>query len=145
MKIGIASDHRGVKIKKQVIEYLLSKKYEVINYGTNTEESVDHPLYAFVVGRAIRDNQIDIGILICGTGIGMCIAANKVGGVRCAKVDNVYDAKMSRIHNNANVLSFGSKMPLYKAKDVVDAFLKSKFVGSDKYQLRNDMIDNYKD
>ncbi len=145
MKIGIASDHRGVKIKKQVIDYLLSKKYDVTNYGTNTEDSVDHPLYAFAVGRAIRDKQIDIGILICGTGIGMCIAANKVSGVRCAKVDSAYDAKMSRVHNNANILSFGSKVPLYKAKDMIDAFLKSKFVGSEKYQLRNDMIDNYKD
>lgn len=145
MKIGIASDHRGVKIKKQLIDYLISKKYEVINYGTNTEDSVDHPLYAFAVGRAIRDNQIDLGILICGTGIGMSIAANKVSGVRCAKVDSVYDAKMSKLHNNANIISLSSRTPLYKAKDMVDVFVKNKFIGLEKYQLRNDMVDNYKD
>ena len=145
MKIGIASDHRGVKIKKQLINYLLSKKYEVLNYGTNTEDSVDHPLYAFTVGRAIRDKQIDLGILICGTGIGMCISANKVSGVRCAKVDSVYDAKMSRLHNNANIISIASKIPLFKAKDIIDAFLKNKFIDLEKYRLRNDMIDNYKD
>ncbi len=145
MKIGIASDHRGIKLKKQIINYLASKKYEVMNYGTNTEDSVDHPLYAFAVGRAVRDGELDCGILICGTGIGMSIAANKVKGVRCAKVDSSYDARMCKVHNNANMISFSSKIPLYKAKDMIDAYLKSNFKDLEKYQLRNDMIDNYRD
>ncbi|MDD2435505.1 MAG: RpiB/LacA/LacB family sugar-phosphate isomerase [Bacilli bacterium] len=145
MKVGIASDHRGVKLKKQLINYLVNKQYEVMNYGTNTEDSVDHPLYAFAVGRAVRNGELDCGILICGTGIGMSIAANKVSGVRCAKVDDSYDARMAKFHNNANMISISSKTPLYKAKDMVDAYLRSNFKDTDKYRLRNEMIDNYHD
>ena len=88
MKIGLASDHRGVDLKEKIKKYLLEQNYEVIDYGTDTYDSVDYPKYAFILGKSLQNKNIDLGIAICATGIGMSIALNKVKGVMCAKIDS---------------------------------------------------------
>ncbi len=143
MKIGIATDHHGIKQKIKLIKYLEKKGHIVINYGTDNDNSVDYPDYAFIVGSKINDGEIDLGILICGTGIGMCIAANKVKNIRCAKVDSVKEAKLSKMHNSANVISISSSMSLIKMKDIIDAFIKTPFSNVERHQLRIDKINNY--
>ncbi len=140
MKIGIASDHRGVILKEKIKNYL-NEKYKIIDYGTNSIESVDYPEYAFKVGEDIRDNKIDLGILICGTGIGMSIACNKVKKVRCAKVTTKEEAYLSRLHNNANVIALAENVTNYK--EIIDTFLISEFSKEEKHQRRVEMIDKY--
>jgi ribose 5-phosphate isomerase B len=143
MNIGIASDHRGVTQKKKLIKYLEAKGHNIYNYGTDSEESVDYPDYAFLIGNKINEGEIELGILICGTGVGMCIASNKVRGIRCAKVDNTKEAKLSRLHNNANVISLSSYMGLTKMKDILDVFIKTKFSNEERHLLRVNKVDNY--
>lgn len=145
MKIGIASDHRGYKLKTKLIKYLKKKKYDVVDYGTNSNASVDYPDYGFKLGEGIKDKEIEYGIVICGSGIGISIACNKVKGVRCARVLSVHDAKVTRQDNNANVIALNEKMFLFKAKDIVDAFLKTKYKNNLKYQRRIDKISKYED
>jgi ribose 5-phosphate isomerase B len=143
MNIGIATDHRGVIQKKKLIKYLEAKGHNIYNYGTDSEESVDYPDYAFLIGNKINEGEIELGILICGTGVGMCIASNKVRGIRCAKVDNTKEAKLSRLHNNANVISLSSYMGLTKMKDILDVFIKTKFSNEERHLLRVNKVDNY--
>ncbi len=140
MKIGIASDHRGVFLKEKIKNYL-NEKYKIIDFGTNSIESVDYPEYAFKIGESIRDNKIDFGILICGTGIGMSIACNKVKKVRCAKVDNKEEAYLARFHNNANVIALSENVTNYK--EIIDTFLTTDSSKEEKHQRRVAMIDNY--
>ncbi len=143
MNIGIATDHRGIKQKQKLIKYLEKKGHTIYNYGPDTEESVDYPDYAFLIGEKINSGEIELGILICGTGIGMCIAGNKVKGIRCAKVDNIKEAKLSRLHNNANVISLSSNMGLMRMKDILDVFLSTSFSAEERHVLRINKIDNY--
>ena len=140
MKIGIASDHRGVFLKEKIKNYL-SDNYNIIDYGTNSIESVDYPIYAYKIGEAIRDKQIDLGILVCGTGIGMSIACNKVKGVRCAKVNNNEEAFFAKSHNNANVIALSEKITNYR--EILDTFLTTDFSSEEKHHRRVEMIDNY--
>ena len=109
MKIGLASDHRGYKLKQQLIEELVKRNYEVEDYGTDSEESTDYPDYAFKLGENVRDKKVDFGVAICGSGIGISIACNKVKGVRCAKVTTRKEAKVTRNDNNSNIVAFGEK------------------------------------
>lgn len=143
MIIGIASDHRGIKRKEKIIKYLVKKGHAVINYGTNDSNSVDYPDYAFLIGDKINNQEIDFGILICGTGIGMCIAANKVHNIRCAKIDNVKEARLAKSHNNANVIALSSSMYLFKMKDIIDVFINTPFSDEERHQRRIDKINNY--
>ena len=138
MKIGIASDHRGYQLKQKLLNEL---NYEIIDYGTISEESTDYPIYAFKVGEAIKNKKIDLGILICGSGIGMSIACNKVKTVRCALVNNVEDAKLCRLHNNANVIALSATNSNYK--EIIDTFLTTKFSKEERHIKRVEMIDNY--
>ena len=140
MKIGIASDHRGVILKEKIKNYL-NDRYQIIDYGTNSIESVDYPQYAYKIGESVRDNKIDLGILICGTGIGMSIACNKVKGVRCAKVNDKEEAFLARSHNNANVIALSEKTTDYK--EIIDTFLTTNFSDEEKHQRRVEMIDKY--
>ena len=140
MKIGIASDHRGVILKEKIKKFL-NDDYQVIDYGTNSIESVDYPQYAYKIGEAIKDKKIDRGILICGTGIGMSIACNKVRGIRCAKINDLEEAILARSHNNINVIAFGEKTPNYK--EIINAFLTTDFSNEEKHRIRVEMIDNY--
>lgn len=140
MRVGISSDHRGVYLKTELVEYLEHSGYEVINYGTDTMESVDFPKYAFKLGDAITKKKVDVGIAICGTGIGMSIALNKVKGVYCAKISNISEAVLCRSHNNANVIAISADTDEEQAKSMVDKFLTTPFSNVDKYVRRNQMI-----
>ena len=143
MKIGIGNDHRGYELKKQIIEYLESLGYDVINYGSDSEESVDYPIYAFKVGEAIKNKEIDRGILICRTGIGMSIACNKVKGVRCAKVDNVEEAALTRIDNDSNVIAISYVKNITEIKEILKTFLEIKFSEEERHVRRIKLIDTY--
>lgn len=144
-KIGIASDHRGYKLKQKLTKYLTKKGYTIIDYGCDDTQSHDYPEYGFKLGKAIRDGEIEKGIAICGSGIGISIACNKIKGVRCAKVDNVKEAKYTRIDNDANIVAISGDMLTFKAKDIVDTFLKTKFSNLERHQRRIDMLNNYVD
>lgn len=143
MRIGIATDHHGVSIKQILTEFLISKGYNVIDYGTNSSEMVDYCDYAFKIGEAILNKEIDYGILLCNTGIGMSIACNKVRGVRCAKVSNVYEAKMTRRDNDANCIALSAKMDIDEMKEVLITFLTEEFANIDRYNRRIEKINNY--
>ncbi len=143
MKIGIGNDHHGVHLKQVISTYLEQQGYEVINFGTDTTENVDYTTYAFQVGEAVRDQKIDYGILICGSGIGMSIACNKVRHVRCAKVNNVHEVEMTRRDNNANVMTLGETTPDDIAIEMVKTFLNTPFMNNERYQRRVKEIDNY--
>ena len=140
MKVGIASDHRGVYLKTELVEYLEHNGYEVINYGTDTMESVDFPQYAFKLGEAITKKKVDVGIAICGTGIGMSIALNKVKGVYCAKISNISEAVLCRSHNDANAIAISADTDEEQAKSMIDKFLTTPFSNVDKDVRRNQMI-----
>ncbi|CDA59790.1 ribose 5-phosphate isomerase [Clostridium sp. CAG:524] len=124
MKIGIANDHRGVNLKKKIMNYLHEKDILCVDYGTNSEESCDYVDYALKLGNAINNKEVDLGILICGTGIGMSIAANKINGIRCARVVNSDEAKLSREHNMANIMAIGENIE--NVFSVVDTFINTK-------------------
>lgn len=143
MKIGIATDHRGVETKQELTKYLKELGYNVVNYGTDTSDSVDYPVYAFKIGEAVVNKDIDFGILICGTGIGMSIACNKVNGVRCAKVSNTWEAKMTRIDNDANVLSLGYSQSLDELKDIIKVFLETEHPTEERHDRRISLVDKY--
>ena len=140
MKIGICSDHRGFYMKKALVEYLEHAGYEVIDYGTDSDESVDFPVFAFKLGDGIVKKYVNKGIAICGTGIGMSIALNKVRGVYCAKVSNISEAVLCRQHNNANAIAFSADMDEEQATAIVDKFLLTEFSSDSKYAKRNKMI-----
>ncbi len=140
MKIGIGNDHAAVEMKNEVVAYLEEKGYEVVNYGTNVVESCNYPEYGEKVGRAVADGEVDLGILICGTGVGISLAANKVKGVRAVVCSEPYSAKLSRQHNNTNVLAFGSRViGIEMAKMIIDEWLNAEFMGG-RHQTRVDMI-----
>ena len=143
MKIGLANDHRGYPLKEKIKKYLTKKGYEIIDYGTNSNESVDYTEYAFRIGESVVKEEVELGIVICGTGIGISIACNKVKGVRCAKVDTVRQAKLTRIDNDANILALDGSLSSYKALDIVDAFLKTPFSNLEKHNRRLEKINNY--
>ncbi|MCI5793161.1 MAG: ribose 5-phosphate isomerase B [Lachnospiraceae bacterium] len=140
MKIAIGNDHAAVEMKNIIKEYLEEKGYEVINFGTDTLNSVDYPLYGEKVGNAVVSGEADLGIAICGTGVGISIACNKVNGVRAVCCSEPYSAKLSRIHNNSNVLCFGARVIGPElAKMIVDEWLGAEFLGG-RHQRRVDII-----
>jgi len=143
MKIGIAADHNGIETKQELTKYLISLGYDVVNYGADTTEMVDHPIYAFKVGEAVVNKEIDYGVLICASGIGMSIACNKVPGVRCAKVNNTWEAIMTRKDNDANVIAVGSRNNIEDLKEIVRTFLTSPYANLDRYKRRVEMVNNY--
>ena len=140
--LAIASDHAGVSYKKDLIAYLTKKGYECINLGTDTEDSVDYPLYADAVCKKVTTGEADLGILICGTGIGMSIAANKHKGIRAGLCGDPESAALTRQHNNANVLCMGARILSFeKAIEITEAFLGAEFMGG-RHQRRVDMLEN---
>lgn len=140
MKIAIGNDHAAVEMKNIIKEYLEEKGCEVINFGTDTLDSVDYPLYGEKVGNAVVSGEADLGIAICGTGVGISIACNKVNGVRAVCCSEPYSAKLSRIHNNSNVLCFGARVIGPElAKMIVDEWLGAEFLGG-RHQRRVDII-----
>lgn len=140
MKIAIAADHGGFELKDSMVEYIKSLGNEVMDLGTNSADSVDYPDYAKKVCEEIEQGNSDLGILICGTGIGMSLAANKFEGIRAACVSDVYSAKMSRNHNNANVLCIGARVIGDEvAKLIIKTFLENEFEAG-RHQRRVDKI-----
>ena len=140
MKIAIGSDHGGVDLKEEIINFLKQQNYDIKDFGTNSNKSCDYPDYALPVAEAIAAKEFDFGILICGTGIGISIAANKVPGVRAALCSDTFSAHSTREHNNANILALGARTTgAGLALDIVKTFLNAKFEG-DRHQIRIDKI-----
>jgi ribose 5-phosphate isomerase B len=135
MKIAIASDHGGFKQKSKIIKYL-NKKCNIIDLGTNNQDSVDYPDYAKKVCEKVIKKEVNLGVVICKTGIGMNIAANKFKGIRCAKPCNKHEAKMSKLHNDANVLALSGNMPFYKVKGILKEFINNDFSNDERHVKR---------
>lgn len=141
MKIVIANDHAAVGMKNEILSYLSEKGHEMINIGTDTEDSCHYPEYGEKAARIVADGEADCGILICGTGVGISIAANKVHGIRAAVCSEPVTARLVREHNNANMIAFGARIVgIEMAKAIVDAYLEADFQGG-RHQIRIDMID----
>lgn len=140
MTVALGCDHGGLNIKNAVIEYLKQNNFEFIDYGCYTEESVDYPEYGYKVAKAITGGKAQLGILCCGTGIGISMAANKVKGIRAAVCTNEFMAEMTRRHNNSNILSMGGRIiDEATAVRLADIFLNTEFEG-DRHTRRVDMI-----
>jgi ribose 5-phosphate isomerase B len=140
MRIVIGNDHTALDLKKIIIEYLAAKGYEIKDLGTNSPERFDYPIAGEAVGKAVVNGEADYGILICGTGIGISLAANKVKGIRACVCSEPYTARLSKQHNNTNILAFGSRViGTELAKMIVDEWLAAKFEGG-RHQNRIDMI-----
>lgn len=140
MKIGIGSDHGGFDLKEVIKKHLIENNYDVIDYGTKSTESVDYPEFGKKVADAVASKEVELGIVICGTGLGISMAANKVKGIRAAVVSEEFSAKMARKHNDANILAMGGRVVGNDlAISIVDTFLKSEFEGG-RHQRRVDKI-----
>ncbi len=143
MKIGIASDHRGYDLKEKIKKELEKERISVVDYGTNSKESTDYPDYAFKLGEAVSNNEVDYGVAICGSGIGISIACNKVKRVRCAKVSTEEEAKVTRNDNNSNIVAFGEKTSLEEPLKIIKAFIETPFTKEEKHQRRVNKIIEY--
>jgi len=140
MKIALASDHGGFALKEAIKEHLTKKGYEILDLGTNSEESVDYPKYGKACGEAVASGQAQRGIVCCGTGIGISIAANKVKGIRAAVITNKYMAEMTKRHNDANIIALGGRvLEADYAIELVDLWLETEFEGG-RHQRRVDML-----
>jgi ribose 5-phosphate isomerase B len=143
MKIGIASDHRGYELK----EYLKGNLsgYEIVDCGTNSAESVDYPDYGILLSEKVRDKELEFGIAICGSGIGISIACNKVRGIRCAKVSNTKEAEYTRNDNDANVIALSSETNKEEALEIVKKFLETPFSNDERHLRRIEKIKKYEE
>lgn len=140
MKIVIANDHAAVELKKEILEYVKELGHEVINFGTDSYESCNYPEYGEKAARAVASGEADCGILICGTGVGISIAANKVKGIRAAVCSEPVTARLVKEHNNANIIAFGARIVGPEmAKEIVKAYLSAEFLGG-RHEMRVDMI-----
>lgn len=140
MKIALGNDHTAIELKQAVKGFLVKEGYEVLDLGTNETESCDYPEYGEKVGLAVVSGQADLGIAICGTGVGISLAANKVKGVRACVCSEPYTARLSRMHNNSNVLAFGARVIGDEmAKMITEEWLNAKYEGG-RHQRRVDMV-----
>ena len=140
MKISIGADHKGYEKKQKVIDYLTKKGIEVFDRGTDSTESCDYVDFANLVCDDVVKKEADYGILICGTGIGMSIAANKRKGIMCGKVDNYKEAKLTKEHNHANVIAFSGSKSMLEIKDILDAYLSASNLTDEKYLRRIEKV-----
>lgn len=142
MKIAIGNDHTALEMKGEIKKFLEEKGYEVIDYGTNSTESCDYPVYGEKVANAVAAGEADLGIAICGTGVGISLACNKVKGIRCCVCSEPYTAKLSRMHNNSNVLAFGARViGAEMAKMITEEWLNAEYEGG-RHQRRVDQVMN---
>jgi len=140
-RLAVGADHAGFALKRVLVEHLSEKGYHVVDVGTDSEESVDDPDCALKVGELVGAGEADLGILVCGSGLGVAIAANKVDGVRAVTANDAEIARLSREHNNANVLTLGARLVGEgDAKEIVDVWLGTEFDGGDRHQRRIDKI-----
>ena len=141
MIIAVASDHGGFALKEEVKKHLMERGLEVLDLGTHSEESVDYPVYGKACGEAVASGKADLGIVVRGTGIGISIAANKVKGIRCGLCTSVEMARLTKQHNNANILALGGRTTeTGLAMEIVDAWLDTEFEGG-RHLRRTDMLD----
>jgi len=145
MKIGIASDHRGYDLKELILKEFKRDNVELIDYGTDSEDPADYPDLAFKLSEDIRDNKINFGITICGSGIGMSIACNKVKGVRCARVKDVEDVIVSRNDNDANVISFSGKSSLELSMAILNRMIDTPASTEERHIRRRNKIAEYEE
>ena len=140
MKIAIGNDHAALELKNHIVDYLLKEGHEVVNFGTDTPASTDYPIYGARVAHAVASGECERGVVICGTGIGISISANKVRGIRCALCSEPVSAKLTRQHNDANVLAMGARIigPAM-AEEIVRTFLTTEFEGG-RHSRRIDLI-----
>lgn len=140
MKIAIGNDHVAVEMKQHITKYLEEKGHEIVNFGTDSTERCDYPVYGKKVAEAVAKGDCERGILICGTGIGISLAANKVKGIRAAVCSEAYSARLTRQHNDANIIAFGARVVgTATAEMIVDEFLNTEYEGG-RHQRRIDMI-----
>ncbi len=140
MTVGIGSDHAGFILKSLITEYLEKENIKYVDFGTNSTNSVDYPDFIFLVAKAVANQEVDRGIVICGSGLGASIVANKIQGIRAARCENEYVARFSRLHNDANVLALGERVIGTEiAVSIVDVWLNTEFEGG-RHQRRLDKI-----
>lgn len=140
MKLVIANDHAAVDMKFQVMEHLQERGIEVVNIGTDTNESCDYPVFGYRAAKLVADGEVDGGVLICGTGVGISLAANKVAGIRAAVCSEPVTASLTKRHNNANMIAFGARIVgVETANAIVDAWLDATYEGG-RHQRRVDLI-----
>lgn len=145
MKIVIGNDHIAVEYKRIIAEHLVRRGHDVVNIGTDTSERTDYPIYGEKAARMVASGQVDCGIVICGTGVGISIAANKVRGIRAAVCSDPYTARLAKQHNNANMLAFGARVVgIDLAKMIVDEWLDSEYEGG-RHARRIKMIHSIED
>ena len=143
MKIGIASDHKGYKTKEK-IKQIFKEKYEIIDYGTNNEERTDYPIYGIKLGEKVRDKEVEYGIAICGSGVGISIACNKVKGIRCGKINTPSEAIHAKANDHVNIIALSGETPIEQNIKIIEAFLNTKENTSDPvYKQRIEQITNY--
>ena len=141
--IGIGNDHAAVDLKNEIKAYLEEKGYKVVNYGTDSSESCDYPVYGAKVGNAVASGEVDAGVLICGTGIGISMTANKIKGIRAALCSDTFSAHATREHNDANILAMGARVVGEGlALDIVDTFLETEFSNDERHIRRINMIED---
>ena len=144
MKIGLANDHRAYKVKEELKSLL--DEYDIVDYECFSSEMVDYPKYALTLSNAVINKEVDLGIVMCGTGIGVSIACNKVKKIRCAKIDNKDEAKSAKEHNNANVLAFSGQSHTAKGiEEMVDIFINSTFLSDPRYKMRIEQVEKYEE
>ena len=144
-KLAIGNDHVAVDMKNEIKAYLEDKGYEVANVGTDSTARFNYPASGFKVAQMVASGEVDGGILICGTGVGISLAANKVHGIRCVTCSEPYSARLSRQHNNTNCVAFGARVVgIETAKDIVDAWLGAEYEGG-RHQVRIDMLSEIED
>ncbi|MBR1634326.1 MAG: ribose 5-phosphate isomerase B [Lachnospiraceae bacterium] len=140
MKLAIGNDHAAVEMKQEIQKYLEEKGHEVINIGTDSAERFDYPISGYKVAKLVSSGEVDGGVLICGTGVGISLAANKVKGIRACVCSEPYTAKLSKQHNNSNIIAFGARViGIETAKMIVDEWLSAEYEGG-RHQARIDMI-----
>ncbi len=146
MRIAIGADHAGFEYKDAVIQMLQQRKIDVTDFGTSNLQSTDYPIYAFRVAKAVQSKTVDYGILICGTGVGMSIAANKVRGIRAGVAQSDFAARAIKEHNDANVICLGSRTnSLEEVLSFIQIYLDTEFSGGERHSKRIHMISDYEE
>ena len=141
MKVSIGCDHGALALKNKVVSHLQGKGYEVVDFGTHTNASCDYPEFAAAAAKAVASGECEKGIVLCTTGIGVSISANKIDGIRCALLSDVWSAKMTRLHNDTNVMAMGAGVVGENlALEIVDTWLGTEFSGDERHQRRIDKL-----
>jgi len=141
MKVSVGCDHGALALKNKVVSYLQNKGVEVMDFGTHTPDSCDYPEFAAAAARAVATGECEKGIVLCTTGIGVSISANKIDGIRCALLSDVWSAKMTRLHNDTNMMALGAGVVGENlALEIVDTWLFTEFSGEERHQRRIDKL-----